>query len=331
MASSVTRARVAFGIFTLLALLLGSCLSPKPRAETPEAEATKNVQSSATITMRPSAQLSTFASTPHLPTETSQPESSPIVKALSQPTYDVAQRQAIIVESLTGMSDCDLPCILAVVPGVSRLMEIHEHFVQMGWTWSPFQVEADVNLHYETNPLIADPPQPYPRLSIYADGETVSSVKLSAEGYGAEVSFNELWSNYMPRAIIARFGAPTDVIINTTANAPTNPENPRMGYNIYLIYGAQGFVIGYSGAMPHTFTPRFCPDEQGDQLMPSIRIYTQSTDEPLDIDQALSRERYNRRYFVSLSEQLGADMGVFAARYDVNAPACFEYDSSHWP
>ena len=48
-------------------------------------------------------------------------------------------------------------------------------------------------------------------------------------------------------------------------------------------------------------------------------------------DEALARKQYNWRYFVSLAGQLEADMDAFAAHYDGDAPACFEYESSYWP
>jgi len=193
------------------------------------------------------------------PTVTLQPPSTASASPLPSPTQDIASltpepteypealEEQKVREYLLTNNGCSLPCFWGIVPGNTSLEEALEFFQPFGITQyhgrsgQNIQNQYDVGLRIMSQLVLNS-------ASLFEENSKIVGIEVFGGGRPDEIStFWEIWAKYLPQEVIAQYGLPDRIWLDTYHNPEVPDSNRPIGYSLWFFYDEKDFLLAYSG------------------------------------------------------------------------------------
>jgi hypothetical protein len=296
-------------VFLLMLLSVVSC--SRAFYEAPIGTSTPSIASyfTNTMTVLPIALSTTLTST-----------TEPIVSPTLTPTIPGPQVEANILELLRTNAGCIFPCWWGIIPGLTSWNDAKLFLLNNG-----IGINPDATAQFITQAGVIND------FEFYLRNGNVDIVQITSESIQHDQAFRQLWINYAPEAIIAKFGQPSQVLVETASEGYDGTPKD-VSFDIWLFYAQQGFLIRYSGFVNNVATYRFCPtfDANGSSIY-SLRIILSypGNKTPLTYFTQLPSPYVDRS--LDLGQASGITVGEFYDLYQqTSKPICIETPRDIW-
>jgi len=172
----------------------------------------------------------------------------------------------------------------------------------------------------------------YNSIDFWERGGVVESIRIQAQSNRPE-NLEALWAYFSPEQVIATYGQPSRVWVQTFASPNELPYGDTMAYDLWLFYDISGFVIRYTGQAKYEPVYRLCPTfgESGN-LGLKIEMYLQSPDSPIPLESLVGERMGIPESIHSIEEAAGLSVEEFCALFTQDeGPICFETPQDIWP
>jgi hypothetical protein len=237
-------------ICLVLAACLGRCCAPEPAPTLPVSEVPTGTPSpTAFPTAVPTPEVPTL--TPIPPTRTPRPT--------AVPTMTADEEQALVLGLLRDNGGCRLPCWWGFTPGETRWQEAQSFFLSLGKE-IPSRSQKSGSTSYGVTFHIPEHGLELQQSYIVRDDETIEMISLLVLGSpGYEEEFAEDLDNYLLSQLLATYGQPSEVLLDTYLD----PEG-MYPFDLLLYYPEQGFMVRYTDlAEREGEMLRLCPKQPG--------------------------------------------------------------------
>lgn len=314
------------GLFTLV--LAAGCFAPDRPLEDTAVPVTQTVASTAAVPE--------ITATVALPTRTASPTVVPPTPTITPPpTLNPEQREEAVRDLLQTNGSCALPCWWGITPGKTTWRETEDFLQNLGAVISVYPEESDP-IFYETNGLDFIEEYIMNRVRFYEGDGVVKSIEVHGYGLTGNTDpddFEEVWSQFAPEEIIAEYGTPTRVWVESNSTVSEGRPGPTMPYSLWIFYDHVGILVRYSGKVPFQETYRMCPTFQPEgDLQPFIDLYLRAEDHNIPLERLSDHQFISEESINSLEEAAGISLEEFAELYSqpVQVP-CFETPREIWP
>jgi hypothetical protein len=194
------------------------------------------------------------------------------------PTLTENERQNYITNLIQNPGDCRLPCWWGLEPGVTSWQKVINFFYFMGQGYPISSTDnfLDPALDFAI-PWILH------RMTINSDGEVIKSIIFTVDGSYDFQGFKAIWGLYTPEKVLEKYGKPSRILISVE---PWNLTNgTRIGYELWLFYDVDGFLIRYSslGEIKND-NAHICPSFDGETDIWTVDLYLQSPENTAKIE-----------------------------------------------
>lgn len=221
---------------------------------------------------------------------------------------------------------CAFPCWWGIVPGKTSWPEAEQFLSGEGIDTNPYSLHP-WTVFYDGFDSIESI---HTKFEFYERKGIVDVIHVYSEGFTNQPAFHEFWNESAPEAILAAYGRPSRVWVESAAES--GEGNPTiMGFDVWLFYEPQGFFVYYSGSVKIEPMYRFCPtfDENGSDiyLLSMFFISPQSATPLTDLTQLAPRAVAP----LELQEASGMTVEKFYELFKQKGkPACIETRRDIW-
>jgi hypothetical protein len=271
---------------------------------------------------------------PSTTTPTSTPTFTPTFHLTTTPTFTYAptlpaeQVQENVFAMLKSNGGCKFPCWWGIIPGQTPWQKTDISLRQIGLNLT---FDSIAKMFYDIEWFVGEESGVLNSYEVYVNNGVVSFIKISSEGYDNNMAFKRIWKNVSPEFILANYGPPSRIWLQTYSEGCEGGPCITMPYWLWLFYDQRGFLISYNGAVKFDAIYKFCPTFAPDgNLGGSMDIYLKApTDHKSLEDYAnLRPELYQHQ---ELTEKTGMTIDEFYTLYQqTNKPICFETQRDIW-
>lgn len=296
-----------------------------------------------TVSPSPALQPSRPASVTPLPsavpaaTPTCRPTQSPTaIRILTltptpAPTLSAEAREAYVEELLRTNAGCELPCWWGIVPGETTWTDTERFLMQMGIR-TVSNAGSSGTIFHEAGGFDFRRQGVYNGINFWEREGIVESLQIRTQSNLPE-NLKALWARLSPEQVIAAYGQPSRVWVQTFASSSELPYGDTMAYDLWLFYDALGFVIRYGGRARYEPIYRLCPTfGEGGNLGLSIEMYLQSPADQRPLEELVGERMGIPESIHSIEEAAGLSVEDFYALFTQGeGPICFETPRDIWP
>lgn len=232
---------------------------------------------------------------------------------------------------------CKLPCWWGITPGVTPWSEVDGFLRYMGESIGPPILEKDSSIYQgpadfdisSSNGIIVN------RVGFLEREGVIELIDIYSEGYSNPLAFQEQWAMFSPQRVIAEYGIPSRVWLQSFAGGPVT-EGRIAGYTLWVFYDNLGFAILYNGYGEYAPTFHFCPRFEDGKDIRFLEMYLQSPDNPNPIEKTamiiggMSIKPYP--YIQTIEQAAGITPTEFYHLFTQESnQACFDTPRDIWP
>lgn len=307
------------GIALVVLYLLTACSIYCPSSEKLSALLTPSP------TATPPSMTSTRLSSPVPATATPLPTHTPALPTVTpRPALTVDERRALAKRMLETNGGCELPCWWGITPGETRWQEVVELLGLRGGNFSQ-QGRRVHDVMYV--PLDPHRPSDYGIRLIFTEYDgVVQSLEVWSEMFVGRVSpsFPRDWHRYSLDQVLARYGKPSQVMLELWPN----PPEPYYPYRLFVFYDHLGILVEYEGpAIPGEIF-QVCPEFE---QVTSLRLWLQSPEQERSLLELAGLDPLELAQMLPLEEATGMDIRTFYETFRKAKRACLESPAEVWP
>lgn len=188
------------------------------------------------------------------------------------PTLEESIVEPYLIDLIQNPKTCLLPCWWGMTPGVSSWQAVKNFMFHIGFENLTASGNYDEYDRLDFNDL-----QLYQIFTVNQQSDIVSQITFTVEGFYNPQGFNTVWHSYSPEQILARYGKPSKVTIYyVLVNAGAPGTNNKIGYELWLYYEKNGFLIVYEGLGIYQITTiHICPEFNHTENSWTVSFYLQ--------------------------------------------------------
>jgi hypothetical protein len=326
--------KISHFLFTYLLMLLfttvllAACTSAPTSSALPSETPTSANQVISTVTLTPtSASIPTKSALVTL-TPTLTPN---VPKFTPKPTLGNQEKGETIRKLMNFTQDCKLPCFWGIIPGKTTWVEASGLISPL----SPiFESRSKVTVLYtisspsNTTGITKDYDNTFSFIT--NNQEVVETIRGEGIGIGETDSSNlPIWRNYSPQNLIRTYGEPSRIFLSSISDSVG--DKGIVGYNLWLFYDSEGFMVRYNGGVAYASTYHFCPTIQAKGQIDSIYLFLIPSRGSISLDKVdkLFQADYLKiKSFKDVTQRTNYEFSQLFLQDD--KPPCFDASRDIW-
>jgi hypothetical protein len=264
--------------------------------------------------------------------DTITPSPTPVL-----PTLDAKQRVGNIKQALETNQGCKLPCLWGITPGKSNWLETKNFFDYLGLQDHPIPLDTTPSvsiLHgyaYSDSegydPITQHQTNIYNKIFLFEKSSIIEKVLFTSDGFNNPDYFISMWTNLMPRKILADYGEPSRVQISTLYTL----MGDRHSYDLRLIYDHNGFIIQYTGLLEMSGNNfQICLSDDGKNIR-TLAAYSQIMNDLAPLEDMGNMKAASSKRYKSIQDATGITVNEFYKKFtQTNERACLLSPRDVW-
>jgi hypothetical protein len=239
----------------------------------------------------------------------------------AEPTRDIQQQKAHILDLIRTNADCKFPCFLSITPGQSTWEMAKTFILSTGAKYSD-KIESD-GIHHFTGYNTKDIQIPLDIEYLDVNG-VIEYISGGIGDLGNTSSTVVDWTPYKISTILSTYGIPSKILLDIYK--PVDPSTTT-AYEMWMIYDDIGFIIKYGGEnVTIEDHYRICPNslDTGDIYGFVAFFKSTNTKWPETVTEMMSTPK-------DLEKVTDLTVGDFYKKYaSDSAQVCFTSSQSNW-
>jgi hypothetical protein len=263
------------------------------------------------------------------PTQTATTVNIPSLTPTISPTLTAEERQIAVRELLKTNSGCLLPCWWGILPGKTSWAETEQFLVHLGVKVGSKPETDNGTIFHGTGGFDFTEIHIYNNVGFDEGKGVVETIYLEGDGSANTTDYQSIWAQYSPSQIMASYGKPSRVWVNSSSLKYGN--NGKSGYMIWIFYDNLGFMIRYEGEVEYGSIYHICPKLEGGAII-DIQLLLQAPDNPLPLERDDSFVQLNKASIQSIENAAGINIDKFYKLFtEPGGSGCFDTPRDIWP